>query len=164
MFKPLNLFPGGEEGVYARMAEAIREGLHIKVSEIKSKLKSDVKKKINNKEIIQIIAQKLYVDADRLMRIYRGEPSDADVDYELFDRLEFPLDLSIHQVLGKPEGLNNNLKHWFEECRTHYILPAAGVSANNRRRQQKATSDDELKLYVTLRAISELLANSKATK
>jgi len=155
--RALDLFKEGEKGVYKRMAEVIKRGLHKKTSELK---KGKLKNKDNGK-VIKIIAGKLHVDVNRLNRIYQGKPINGDVNYDLFDRLEFPLDLSIHRVLGKPEKLNmpKIKKEWDEECIKHPMLRAAAVIRSGRRCKHEVTQKDEVELYVTLRAIRELHLN-----
>jgi hypothetical protein len=144
----LDLFPGKKDGIFTRMADSIKTGLEKKVKEIKRKLKH----KTSNEKIVEAIAKKLYVNADALKRIYNEQSGEGDVSYELFDRLEHPLDLSINQVLKKPVKHNVNKEYWFGEfgqCITHPIFPAGG-QGNLR---PKDGGED---LYLTLRAITEL--------
>jgi hypothetical protein len=158
--KALGLFERGKKGIDIRMAKAIKEGLKKKVEEIRNKHKN----KVSKEEAIKIIAKQLNVDANRLIRIYRGESNNGDVNYGLFDRLEFPLELtSIHRVLGRPKKLSkiNVRDRWLQEYRKHpMLLGAAAILPNspdkchneNKKKRMKAT----LELFVVLRAIGEL--------
>jgi transcriptional regulator with XRE-family HTH domain len=162
--KALDLFKGGKEGVYRRMGEVTRKGLHKKVNEITTALKP---KKVNEKQVINAIAKKLGIKASTLTQIFYDR-SNGEVKYKLFDRLEFPLELSIYDILRKPKGLDNSetKKKWSKERRVHPI-PIFGAAATSgsgipqdrnkhKVKQKEALERDALKLYVTLRAIKEL--------
>ncbi len=107
------------------MAKVIRDGLSKKVGEIKNKLNS----KVDDEQVITAVAKKLNVEVDRLMRIYKGSSNNDDVNYDIFDSLEFPLDLSIHCALGKPKKLNDAKiqKEWQMECQNNPMLRAAAI-------------------------------------
>lgn len=156
--KALDLFPQGEQGVYDRMMVAIKEGLETKVEEIKKELNHNGD--VSDEMIINAIAKKLYIDADRLLKVHQNESKKGDyVDYELFDRLEFPLGLkSIHQVLlSSKESLRDESTRdrWLREYRKRPIVPVAAVVQSNMA-QYEPTPDDKLELFVMLRAIKEL--------
>jgi hypothetical protein len=146
--KALDMFVGGEKGIYKRMTKVIRNGLKKKVSEIKNKLKT---KKVGEKRVINAIAKELGVKAGTLTRIFYGK-SNGEVNYKLFSRLEFPFELSIYDALGKPKELDilEIRNKWLDECKRHRIFRAAAMGKNG-------PPKDELTLYVTLRAIKELV-------
>lgn len=160
--KALDLFKGGKEGVYRRMGEVTRKGLHKKVNEITTALKP---KKVNEKRVINAIAKKLGIKASTLTQIFNGK-SNGEVNYKLFDRLEFPLELSIYDVLKKPIGLNDPKirKDWSNERESHRILGAALINGGSvprdcrkhKEKQKKGLEREALELYVVLRAIKEL--------
>ncbi len=153
MLKILDLFEGGKEGIHTRMADAIEDGLRKKVSEIKTALEP---RKVDNKQAVEAIAQKLGVDAVILTQIFDGN-SNGEVDYKLFSRMEIPLKLSIHRVLGKPIELDKPevKKELDEEMKTHPMLRAAAILTHDRKDESNVTPN-ELELYVILRAIREL--------
>lgn len=157
----IELFSGGTEGIRSRMAEVVRDGLKKKVKKI-----IEIKQDATEKQVIEVIAEKLGVEYSRLIRIYEGKSSNGDVNYDLFDRLEFPLELSIHRVLGKPERLDEPEieKEWLNECNEHRMLRAAAIVRNipddDSDNGKEITLRNELELYVTLRAIKELRANN----
>lgn len=154
--KALDLFKGEEKGVYKRMAEVIKSGLHKKVDEIKRKL--NIK---DSEEAIRIIAKKLNVNTGRLTRIYHGNFNNRDVNYEIFRRLEFPFELSIHRVLGKPKSSKDTKiwKEWLQVCQKSPMLGAAAVLRSGHLSKKKITKENVLELYATLRAIREMRIN-----
>jgi transcriptional regulator with XRE-family HTH domain len=160
--KALDLFEGGEKGVYTRMVNIIRDGLLKKVNDITTSFKP---RKISKNRVINAIAKKLGIKASILTQIFNGK-SNGEVNYKLFDRLEFPFDLSIYDVLKKPIGLNDPKirKDWSNERKSHRILGAAFINGGNiprdcskhKETQKKGLEREALELYVVLRAIKEL--------
>jgi hypothetical protein len=153
----LDLFPQGEKGVYNRMTREIRDGLNAKVKKIKQELSHS---NVSDKVVIEAIAKKLYMvdESERLARIHNGKQKDKDVSYELFDRLEFPLDMSIHRVLGSPKELLSD-KNTRDECLAEYsnqrMVTVGGVVQSDIARN-RLTQDDKLELFATICAVKYL--------
>jgi transcriptional regulator with XRE-family HTH domain len=160
--KALDLFEGGENGVNKRMGNVIRKGLNKKVNDITKAFRP---KKVSEKRVINAIAKKLGIKASTLTQIFNGTLN-GKVNYKLFDRLEFPLDLSIYDVLKKPKGLENSeiKEKWLNERKKHPIFGAAAINGSNipqghgkhKVKHREALERESLELYVTLRAIKEL--------
>jgi len=150
----LDLFEGGKEGIYKRMRNVIKDGLENKIEEITAFFKPKV---VNKTQVVNAIADKLGLESKILFSILNGT-SNGEVNYKLFEQLEFSIGVSIQNVLGKPVGLSNPevSKQWLEEQKERPIVGAAFLNGSLSQDSKEGYEDVNLKLYVFLRAIKEL--------
>ena len=148
------LFGSEKREVQGKLAIEARRGLEQKVSAIRGESANDP----SEDDTLYAISSYLNVDYSLLSDIWQNKA----VSYENFQLLGGALDLSIHNVLGVPsiEKLRSN-PLLMESLRKNYsqILCADGII--DRRLESDdpkldSLDDNELDLYLTLRAIEEL--------
>lgn len=142
----------------SKMAEIITRGLKRKVATVLEEYAKDGPDVVQ--ETLDLIAEKLGIEAKELTAIYEGKFPPSEIKYELFDRLELPLDLSIHDVLGKPDLRDpKKRERWAKRCRTEPMFRAAALAGSTPVGNDAGKTDrslSELEIFVTLRAIREL--------
>ena len=101
---------GGKDAVLERMGEEFKRGLLTKIGEIQR----ECSKPYSEEEVLKLISKKLSLRPGILEGILNGT---KQVDYNLFDGLEFSFDLSINRVLGKPSlpCSNEEKQYWLDE-------------------------------------------------
>ena len=138
----LSLFSGGPDGVKLRMAKAVKDTLASKESV---------------PGFLDWFKDEFEVDEKALGQLQKG---DQDIDIRLFEKLQETLDISFHDVLGEPSFRNGAKEFWLgQQCANPMILtgPIKEPSAPNDTRGGKEAQERELKLYVRLCAINELV-------
>ena len=131
----LDLFDG-REAVIGKMTQAVKAGL----------LSYDEKK-------IRQLACTREIPLEQLKQLLEKE--DSAVDYELFEKLEGILDLSISDILGNPKfDKQEDRKYWEKQWQEESpILATAKLPAGY---QEDSDVGIDIGLYVRLRAIEDL--------
>lgn len=149
----LLLFDGGKNGILSRMRILIRKKLSHKKSSFVKKL---AEKTGCSFEYINLLKN-------------REDPQEQEVQdklvFNVFQRIEGPLNLSIHHALGSPSFKNGEREHWQRQCKIEnpiFFIGGTGKGkGSNTNLSQEEKDSKELDLYVRLRAIEELIEFSK---
>jgi len=160
----LELFDG-IDNIKTRMAEAIQTKLMERTNGATELAETVREKKIKPTMFwrfadpdILTIAKERGIKPELLWEIYEGR-ANGKVTFELFEDLQWSLDLSIDDVLGDPKiSDNKTLEFWEDQRLKAPMLTAAGITHGNNEEIGQSGSID-LKLYLTLRAIEELAWN-----
>lgn len=139
----LSLFPGRKDGVLERM-------------------RTKVKKTLSNKDpqFLKWFAEEFDLTEHRVESLISGNDH---VDFHFFEKVKEALDISIHDVLGKPFFRDGEKDDWSKQLKLNPMVLGAPAGKSNAeksiQKEDQVRKDRELKLYVRLRAISELLGN-----
>lgn len=142
--KALSLFfPKGEADVIEKMTSVIKNALSAKDSEFR-----------------KWFAEEFELKEERVESLMSGN---NHVDFPFFEKVKEALDISIHDVLGKPSFRDGEKGHWIEQMKLNPMVLGAPAGKSNTensiQEENHTTKDMELFFYVRLRAISELLGN-----
>jgi len=149
--RALDLF-GGKEKITKNMGRAIREALFRTEDSF-----INVLRMIQNRGI----------DMETILKIVKEEWQDV-ITFGLFQKLEGPLRLSIHKILGPP-NLDDPLvmKAWENERVHNKRMLLAGMLAKKDEQTKEKNGKNKrndgvpIKLYVMLRAVEELASENE---
>ena len=149
----LSLFDGEKDGVLSRMRILIQENLSHK-----------------NDSFIKELAEKTGCSFEYLKLLKKGHDPQGEEDkdkfvFNVFQRIEGPLNLSIHHALGSPSLKNGKKEHWQRQRKIENPIFFIGRTGKGTGSDAELSQEDEdskeLDLYVKLRAIEELIEFSK---
>lgn len=161
----LELF-GGLDSIETRMMKAIGQKLRERTKGAGDLAKAVREQKIPPETFLRFadpdiltIAEERGIKPEILWQIHEGS-ANVDVTFELFENLQWSLDLSIDDVLGDPNlSDDKTVGYWEEQRKDAPMLIAAKLSDGNSEETEQPNVID-LRLYVTLRATEELAWNT----
>lgn len=141
---------GGRDSIIKRMGEAIKNQI--------------LSQKKPFRELFDI-AKEREIPLETVFKILEGRYKEC-VTYELFEKLEGPLDLVINQILGEPTFSDDSEKEYWDRQRLEAspMLIAGGLAQLDDTKKKRGRETKEgigLNLYLRLRAIEELAWSGK---
>jgi len=105
---------------------------------------------------IPLLAQQLDLPSETLFAILKRE---SDVDVRTFERIAHVMDLSIQEALGRPHFNDETREYWYRQYSQEAPLRLVGATGGDV--SIPAANALTLDMYVTLRAIADIIRDSK---
>lgn len=127
------------------------------------KMASMVGKALSNKdtEFLEWFAEEFELEKEEIEDL---KACKKPIDFHFFENVQESLDISTHNVLGEPYFNDGEKRYWSEQLKINPMVLGAPTGDQEEgecpQGRRKIDKEIELRFYVRLRAISELLGNN----